>query len=161
MANLPHLGLFQLSPLAPKAHPLPRVLPPWPRGSSSRRGRAGQRCRQQSETRRDARPGKLPGLPVQAEGQDEQVWWLAGKRKRERLPLVHHKPQPPPLHPRSGAAAGAGVTRPGGCGAPRRPERGAGGAGLSLPALHQEQTPTGRAVVENQELQAILNELSK
>lgn len=56
--------------------------------------------------------GKLPGLPEQAEGQEKQVWWLAGNKKRERLPLVHHSSQPQTL-PRSGAAVGAGITRPG------------------------------------------------
>lgn len=85
--------------------------------------------------------GKLPGLPVQADGQEEQVWWLAGNRKRERLPRVHHSSQAQTL-PRSGAAVGAGITRPGGFAHPTDPRGVQGERGSPSPHCTRSRHPS-------------------
>lgn len=145
-----------LSP--PKPFPC-LVSAPWPRGSSSWCGRAGQRCRQQSETRRDAH-GEA-SRPPRASRRAGGTGLVAGREQKKGTSAPCASQLPGTDAPKKRRCSGCWHHPAGGLCTPHRPEGGAGGAGLSLPALHQEQTPIGPAVVENQELQAILNELSK
>lgn len=97
-----------LSP--PKPIPCP-VSAPWLRGSSSWCGRAGQRCRQQSETRRDAH-GEA-SRPPRASRRAGGTGLVAGREQKKGTSAPGASQLPATDAPRSGAAVGAGITRPG------------------------------------------------
>lgn len=158
MANLPYFGLFQLSPFSPKAHPLPGVcaMAPW-QLLLVWACRAAVPAAERNEAGRTR--GSFPASPCKQKGRRNRFGGWQGTKKGNVCPWCITAPS----HRRSQEAALQWVLASPGRGlcAPHRPKEGAGGAGLSLPALHQELTPIGPAIVENQELQAILNELSK
>lgn len=158
MANLPYFGLFQLSPFSPKALPLLGVcaVAPW---QLLLVWACRAAVRQQSETRRDAH-GEA-SRPPRASRRAGGTGLVAGREQKKGTSAPCASQLPGTDAPKKRRCSGCWHHPAGGLCTPHRPEGGAGGAGLSLPALHQEQTPIGPAVVENQELQAILNELSK